>query len=133
MKFRKTERVFIISIRKDIDTGIFEFPSPVRLQKVLQDCLDEEVDEKYYLSNEQLQKIEYSSFKQKKASIQSAGGGVCSTLLARDYKDPKCVCINQDKKIIQVADLKYYGNDQMNRVYSVHGVCPTIKTVSGGG
>lgn len=36
-------------------------------------------------------------------------------------------------KIIQVADLKHYQNDQMNRVYSPQGVSPTIKTVSGGG
>ena len=37
------------------------------------------------------------------------------------------------KSIIQVADLQYYGNDQMNRVYSPQGISPTIKTVSGGG
>lgn len=41
--------------------------------------------------------------------------------------------MNEDKKIIQIADLKHYGNDQMNRVYSVDGLCPTIKIVSGGG
>ena len=37
------------------------------------------------------------------------------------------------KNIIQIADLQYYGNDQMNRVYSPQGISPTIKTVSGGG
>lgn len=36
-------------------------------------------------------------------------------------------------KIIQVADLRHYGNDQMNRIYSPEGLCPTLKTVSGGG
>lgn len=36
-------------------------------------------------------------------------------------------------KIIQIADLKHYENDQMNRVYSPQGISPTIKTVSGGG
>lgn len=37
------------------------------------------------------------------------------------------------KSIIQIADLKHYVNDQMNRVYSPYGIAPTIKTVSGGG
>lgn len=36
-------------------------------------------------------------------------------------------------KIIQIANLNHYGNDQMNRVYSIQGIAPTIKTVSGGG
>ena len=36
-------------------------------------------------------------------------------------------------KIIQVANLNHYGNDQMNRIYSPEGLAPTLKTVSGGG
>ncbi len=36
-------------------------------------------------------------------------------------------------KLKQVADLKHYKNDQMNRVYSPDGLCPTIETISGGG
>ena len=47
------ERVFIISIRKDIDKG-YEFPKPFPLQLRLKDMLDDEVDEKYYLSDEQI-------------------------------------------------------------------------------
>lgn len=42
------ERVFIISIRKDIDKG-FKFPEPFELQLRLKDLLESEVDEKYYL------------------------------------------------------------------------------------
>lgn len=42
------ERVFIISIRKDIDVG-FKFPSPIPLDLRLKDLLDDEVDESYYL------------------------------------------------------------------------------------
>ena len=37
------------------------------------------------------------------------------------------------KEIIQCADLKHYNFDQMNRIYSPEGVCPTIMTVTGGG
>ena len=44
------ERVFIISIRKDIDKG-FEFPEPFPLKLRLKDMLDDEVDEKFYLDS----------------------------------------------------------------------------------
>lgn len=43
------ERVFIISIRKDIDTG-FEFPETQKLTLCLKDMLEENVEERYYLS-----------------------------------------------------------------------------------
>lgn len=51
------ERVFIISIRKDIDNGSFEFPEPFPLALRLKDMLENDVDEKYYLSNAQLEKL----------------------------------------------------------------------------
>ena len=51
------ERVFIVSIRKDIDMG-FIFPSPIHLDKCLRDFLEESVDEKYYLSDEAIQGYE---------------------------------------------------------------------------
>ena len=47
------ERVFIISIRKDVDKG-YEFPEPFPLQLRLKDMLEDKVDEKYYLSDEQI-------------------------------------------------------------------------------
>lgn len=46
------ERVFVLSIRKDIDTGKFEFPTPFDNGMRLKDVLLEEVDEKYYITNE---------------------------------------------------------------------------------
>lgn len=47
------ERVFCISIRKDIDTG-YTFPSPIESDTVLVDKLEpvEDIDEKYFLSSE---------------------------------------------------------------------------------
>lgn len=44
------ERVFIVSIRKDIDQE-FTFPEKEELRLKFKDLLDEEVDEKYYLSD----------------------------------------------------------------------------------
>lgn len=44
------ERIFIIGIRDDSDND-FSFPKPFRLVKRLKDVLEEEVDEKYFLSD----------------------------------------------------------------------------------
>ena len=45
------ERVFIVSVRKDIDTGSFEFPESFPLELRLKDMLEDVVDEKYYLDS----------------------------------------------------------------------------------
>ena len=48
------ERVFMVSIRGD---ATFEFPKPFPLEKRLRDVLEENVDESYYLKDEQVQRI----------------------------------------------------------------------------
>lgn len=84
------ERVFIVSIRKDVDNG-FEFPQGFDNGLRLKDMLEDEVDEKFYISNEKVEKLINSTFMQEKKRIQETD--TCGCLLARDYKDPKCVCI----------------------------------------
>ena len=51
------ERVFIVSIRKDIDAGSFEFPKGFQLELRLKDMLEDEVDEKYYMSEKAISYI----------------------------------------------------------------------------
>lgn len=51
------ERVFIVSIRKDIDNGTFQFPKPFKLELRLKDMLEDEVDEKYFLSDKMIESI----------------------------------------------------------------------------
>ena len=50
------ERVFIVSIRNDIDKG-FEFPEGYDNGLRLKDMLEDEVDEKYYISQEKVEKL----------------------------------------------------------------------------
>lgn len=83
------ERVFVVSIRKDIDTKGYKFPSPVPLEKRLKDMLESCVDEKYYLSADKVEKFLNSNFHQERNRLQQKD--YCDTLLARDYKDPKLV------------------------------------------
>ena len=50
------ERVFAISIRKDLNQS-FEFPKPEELTKRLKDILEDEVNEKYYISQDKVEKF----------------------------------------------------------------------------
>lgn len=95
------ERVFIISIRKDIDKG-FTFPTPIPLELRLKDLLEDEVDEKYYLSEKMLEKLTYNENTKdsdiiKVANLNKGGQkgdvispeGISTSLTATDYKQPK--------------------------------------------
>lgn len=50
------ERIFTVSIRSDIDTG-FVFPKKQELKLKLKDMLEDNVDEKYYLSDKMIKYI----------------------------------------------------------------------------
>lgn len=101
----------------------FEFPEKQELKLKLRDILENEVDEKYYLSDKQIERIKTTTYNVGKTRIQEKD--YSDTLCARDYKDPKCVKI--------IADLDNKGwQDHMNRVYSKSGISPTISTYQGG-
>ena len=48
------ERIFLVSIRDDGDLPRFFFPQPFPLERRLKDVLEDNVDEKYYLSDKML-------------------------------------------------------------------------------
>ena len=49
------ERVFLLSIRKDVDEGSFVFPQKFELKEFLKDKLEDAVDDKYYLSEKSIE------------------------------------------------------------------------------
>ena len=67
------ERIFVISIRKDIDKGSFKFPEKQILQLKLKDLLDDEVDEKFYLKDSQIERIKDSTILQENKDIKFKG------------------------------------------------------------
>ena len=130
------ERVFTISIRKDIDKG-YVFPPKQELKLKLKDMLEDEVDKKYYLSDKM---IKY---------ISSTG--------TANFKNPDCkinldiarpLTTDQNKRagttnylsddlpnnydLIQVGTLDIKAQDIVKRVYSIEGVCPTLTNMQGG-
>ena len=66
------ERVFTISIRKDIDKGSFCFQQKQELKLKLKDLLEDNVDEKYYLSVESAKKIKYNNIESDHFNIKNA-------------------------------------------------------------
>lgn len=99
------ERVFVISIRKDIKKS-FEFPPPIGLKKKLVDILEQQVDEKYYIDDKTTH-IFLKSFKYDMLEIKS-------------------------NNIILVGSLDIKGYKSIRRVYSPYGIAPTLTTMTGG-
>lgn len=76
------ERVFIVSIREDLDSGLFKFPEPLELKLKLWDMLDREVDDSYYLTDEQISKILSWKAHQKPFEKVLGKNSICPTLTA---------------------------------------------------
>lgn len=128
------ERIFVVSIRKDIDKGNFKFPEKQTLQLKLKDLLDDEVDEKFYLKDFQIERIKNSTFMQEKKRIQDKE--YCDTLLARDWKDPKCIRVCKNNQSENVEDIKLkgvYGRNYGSKGKIENEVCSTLQAAMGNG
>ena len=60
----------------------YQFPPKQELKLKLKDMLEDEVDEKYYLSNSQIEYLEYGKYNASKVSnkIKQTNTGICPTL-----------------------------------------------------
>lgn len=88
--YKKCEKILNkLQYEGKIKISNYQFPPKQELKLKLKDILEDEVDEKYYLSDEMVDKIKASNFMQERKRIQEKE--YCDTLLARDWKDPKCV------------------------------------------
>ena len=133
------ERVFIISIRKDIDTGAFTFPEKQELKLRVKDLLEPVVDEKYYLKSQKaddlirqilaktdtnLQETDIKvnnigTYNNHQSGIVNDPNGLSRCLTAVDYKDPVKIMASEPKiKIVGRMD----GYERTGRVYSSNGI-----------
>ena len=87
----------------------FEFPPKQELKLKLKDILEDEVDEKYYLNDVQIKRIETTTYNVGKTRIQKKEW--CDTLCARDWKDPKCVKVNRIRKLTPKECFRLMGFD----------------------
>lgn len=176
------ERLYLIFIKKELDNGKFKFPKSFSLNRRLKDLLDDVVDEKFYIDDERVLKLinqaKNNPYTNKSANFEPKEGqgsyairshefvrtgftDECSTLAARDYKDPHCVVVGntnpcghgmngnvydeeglsptittnkgEGNKIRQVAQIyPNSGNPQAGRIYDSEGISPAMDSCSGG-
>lgn len=87
------ERVFIVSIRKDVDNGHFEFPKGFDNGLRLKDVLEDEVEEKYYINNERVDKLleelkEKDMQKMNIGNINPSGSGMNGSVYSSKIAPP---------------------------------------------
>lgn len=141
------ERVYLIFIRKDLDNSQFKFPEPFDNGIRLKDILEYKVDEKFYLSDDKVQKF-LSNFNQSELPVTTRNSDTASTIRATYYKNgERNVCENIEngngyEGIVESNDVKQMGNivetgnwsnPQRGRIYSAEGCCPTLNTCGDGG
>ncbi|MCD3211833.1 DNA cytosine methyltransferase [Clostridium botulinum C/D] len=102
------ERVFVVSIRKDIDTGTFEFPLGDSIVVPINSILENNVDERFYCTNEYVKDFIKNINNKLVDNKRPNGFGL---IRAGEIKNPKALDMN-------------------NRVFSPLGAVPTITTNS---
>ena len=138
------ERVYLLFIKKDLDNGKFEFPEPFDNGLRLKDLLEDEVDEKFYISDEKVERfitnlndknsLLYDPCQVKREGKSRGYSEYAPTLTSRDYKDPRLVNENVVRQVGNISDCNgAWDNPQVGRVYDVSGCSPTLNTCSGGG
>lgn len=139
------ERVFIVSIRKDIDTFNFRFPKKIPLNKNLESILEDKVDEKYYYNVSRAYTLISKILE--KYDIQHR------VVTDGSIKDPKvkeianCITARYDSgiqnqksmgNVVVEPKIKVVGKDAniaydySSRIYDTEGLSPTLVTCSGG-
>ena len=113
------ERVFVVSILGEHEP--YEFPKPIPLDKCIADILEDEVDEKYYISKEMQNRFKITNQNKNiigttKPDFRTIGqrdlvydkNGIMGALVATDYKQPKQIAEINPKILIPQATKKGY-------------------------
>ena len=103
------ERAYLFIVKQELDNGMFQFPEPFELQLRLKDVLNEVVDKKFYLSNEQTKHLTKNS---------NWGFGLNEAEL---------------NEVIRVGNCNPSGKGQNGTVIDSYGVARTVTVEKGEG
>ena len=137
------ERVYLVFIKKELDNSKFVFPEGFDNGVRLRDILEEEVEEKYYISQDKMDRfitslnnedaLLYDVCQIKREGKAREYNDYCPTLSARDYKDPRLINSNVVKQVGNISECNgSWKNPQVGRIYSTDGCSPTLNTCGGG-
>lgn len=104
------ERIFAISIRKDVDIYGYVFPETIPLRYRLKHLLEDNVDEQYYLPDERLDKILAADFLNRNIPLSEAKVDQIGNCMPGTHRD----------------------NPNQGRVYNTEGLSPTLTKMDGG-
>lgn len=126
------ERVYTISIRKDIDNGDFKFPEKEELKLRLKDILEKEVDEKYYLKNYQVENFIKNNNGNCNPSGRGMNGKVYQGIIAPTITTNKGeglkIAVDRIGGIFDTDKSKH----QAGSIYNKNGLSPSLDTMQGG-
>ena len=141
------ERVFIVSIRKDIDNGGFKFPEKMPLNIRVKDILENNVDEKYYINTEKARQL----IKKLLDKNRITGVEVCdATVNAPNVRDISNAIISRydagisnqrswgtaviEPHVKRLGNLysDTAGGARAGNTYDPEGLSPTLQTAQGG-
>ena len=128
------ERVFIISIRKDIDNYKFTFPKKIPLQLKLKDLLEEVVDDKYYLTEKGIGRL----IKMNNKLIRNNDNPEISSCIIAGYhkmdgRNNQYISEqNKPKRIGGIYDTEERKR-QAGSIYDPNAISPTLTTMFPGG
>ena len=140
------ERVFIVSIRKDIDTGFFDFTEGFPLELRLKDMLEDEVEGKYYLSDKMKDYLFTTTEKNKAINnghvySPSDLNGIAKTIVTKEGQRIENNFIEESSVLIREATKNGYAeayegdsinleqpNSKTRRGRVGHGVAQTLTT-----
>lgn len=154
------ERVYLIIIKKELDNGEFKFPEGFDNGVRLKHLLEQEVDEKYYISQDKTDKL-IKQLKDKEISntVRTSGHGSTDRYMwdmvavqqnrgeIKLKEDDICSCIDANyhkgldnhasrtgiMQVGNIVDTGNFKNPQRGRIYSPDGCSPALNTCGGGG
>ena len=110
----------------------FKFPEKEPLKLRLKDMLEDEVDEKYYLSDKQIQNFKINANGNCNPSGKGMNGQVCCDDISPTLTTSK-------GEGLKISETNVIGNlemdkwqDHMKRIYDVNSYAPTLGTMQGG-
>lgn len=152
------ERVYLIFIKKDLDNGKFIFPEGFDNGIRLKDVLEDEVDEKYYISDDKVQKflenlksknicendtlkLDGNNYNQR--CVVHTPNDFCRTIIGgggsggyHAGNEPKVLIQQSENVVKQVGNISdcngNWKNPQVGRIYDPDGCSPTLNTCGGG-
>ena len=121
------ERVFIIGIRDDADND-FSFPKTFPLTKRLKDVLENNVDEKYYLSDKMINYLHARSDNFNNGKVNYKDENDTASCITKSSSS-----LDISDNIIKIGNTNPSGNGMNGNVFDAEGISPTLSTNKGEG